>query len=369
VALDRFGRRGLFLSGIFFMGLTTLAITFFPAFAPLLVLRILMGAVWAVANTSSSTVAADIIPHRRFGEGIGFYGLSASFAMALSPALSLYLFHAQGIKPALFMGFVAFMASLLIAIPIKHRSANREYGDVRPSHGTASSPSPQPSSSAASSSPTALSPSARPAPATQPPSPATPISPASSHRGIAVFIEPKALLPALMAFFLMGSFGAIQAFAAILAESRLIEGAPFFFFAFAGLMLVTRPLFGRLIDRRGYRLPLVIGLIFAFAGLVVLSFASTLVILLAAGALVGIGFGAANPTTQAMAVADVPFARRGTATATYFVGFDAGIGVGAVAAGLLSNGLGYGPMFQVMALLPLATLLIFLLAGRRYRVR
>jgi MFS family permease len=346
VALDRFGRRGLFLSGIFFMGLTTLAITFFPAFAPLLVLRTLMGAVWAVANTSSSTVAADIIPHRRFGEGIGFYGLSASFAMALSPALSLYLFHAQGIKPALLMGFAAFMASLLIATTIKHRSESKEYGEVRPSPAAHPSPSPQP-----------------PSPAT----PATPISPAASHRGIAVFIETKALLPALMAFFLMGSFGAIQAFAAILAESRLIEGAPLFFFAFAGLMLLARPLFGRLTDRRGYRLPLLIGLAFAFAGLIVLSFASNLAVLLSAGVLLGIGFGAANPTTQAMAVADVPFARRGTATATYFVGFDAGIGVGAVAAGLLSNGLGYGPMFQVMALLPLATLLIFLLAGKRYR--
>jgi MFS family permease len=334
VALDHFGRKWLFLSGILLMGLTTLAIVFFPTFAALLVLRTLMGIVWAVANTSSSTVAADIIPRRRFGEGIGFYGLSASFAMALSPALALYVFYAQGIKPALLIGFGAFMASLLIATTLRYHPG-RSRGEDGQTTGVPSPP------------PTAV--------------------PAVTHRGIAAFLETRALLPALLAFFLLASFGAVQAFAAILAESRQIEGAPLFFLAFAGLMLIARPLFGRLTDRRGYRLPLLIGIAFAFVGLIALSLAGSLSSLLAAGMLLGIGFGAANPATQTMAVADVPFTRRGTATATYFVGFDAGIGVGAVVSGLLSNSLGYGPMFQIMALLPLATLLIFLLADRHYR--
>jgi MFS family permease len=320
VALDRFGRKWLFVSGIFLMGLTTLAIGFFPAFAALLALRSLMGIVWALASTSSSTVAADIIPRKRFGEGIGFYGLSASFAMALAPALSLYLFHAQGIRPALYLGFGAFMASLLLALTLNYRR-----GQEKERRG--------------------------------------PVAP----RGLAVFIERKALLPAVMSFFLMGSFGAIQTFAAILAESRLIERSPLFFFVFAGLMLLVRPVFGRLTDRQGYRLPMLIGLGFLVVGIVTLSLASDLVGLLAAGMMTGIGFGATNPAIQTMAVADVPFARRGTATATYFIGFDGGIGAGAIASGLLAQQFGYGPMFQILAILPLVTLLIYLLAGKRYR--
>jgi MFS family permease len=331
-ALDRLGRRWLFLSGILFMGLTTLPIAFFPAFAPLLALRTFMGLAWAIASTSSSTIAADIIPRKRLGEGIGFYGISASFAMTLAPALSLYLFHLQGIRPALLIGFGAFVASLLIALPLKYRSGKEVCGD-----GRAPNDAPPP--------PPALAPAA--------------------PRGVATFIERKALLPALMAFFLMGSFGAIQAFAAILAELRFIEGSPLFFFVFAGLMLLTRPLFGTLADRRGYRLPLLIGLSFACAGIVTLSFATNLPVLLVAATLVGVGFGATQPTIQTMAVADVSLARRGTATATYFVGFDGGIGVGAIAGGLLAQNLGYGTMFQLMALLPLTTLLIFLLATNR----
>jgi MFS family permease len=364
-ALDRFGRKWLFVSGIFLMGLTTLAIGFFPAFAALLVLRSLMGIVWALASTSSSTVAADIIPRKRFGEGIGFYGLSASFAMALAPALSLYLFHAQGIRPALYLGFGAFTASLLIALTLNYRRGRgkERRGDGRALGASASIPTSTP---IAAPPPLEPSPSASQLPLDTDPSLASPTRPATP-RGLAVFIERKALLPAVMAFFLMGSFGAIQAFAAILAESRLIEGSPLFFFAFAGLMLLVRPVFGRLTDRQGYRLPMLIGLGFLVVGIITLSLAASLAGLLAAGMLAGIGFGATNPAIQTMAVADVPFARRGTATATYFIGFDGGIGAGAIASGLLAQQFGYGAMFQILAILPLVTLLIFLLAGKRYR--
>jgi MFS family permease len=164
----------------------------------------------------------------------------------------------------------------------------------------------------------------------------------------------------------MASFGAVQSFAAILAEARSIDGSPLFFFAFAGLMLLTRPVFGRITDRRGYRLPMLLGISFVTAGLIVLSFAQSLTLLLTSAVMIGIGFGAANPATQTMAVADVSPTRRGIATATYFVGFDGGIGVGSVIGGLLAQGLGYGQMFQIVAVLPVVALLVFLLTEKSF---
>lgn len=57
------------------------------------------------------------------------------------------------------------------------------------------------------------------------------------------------------------------------------------------------------------------------------------------------GIGAAQSSLQTMAIVNAPNNRTGAGNATFFTGFDGGIGIGAVLAGLLSSAMGYGRMF------------------------
>ena len=56
------------------------------------VIRTLHGAPFGLTSVSSNTVAIDVLPSQRRGEGIGYWGLSNNFAMAVGPSLSLLLY-------------------------------------------------------------------------------------------------------------------------------------------------------------------------------------------------------------------------------------------------------------------------------------
>lgn len=68
--------------------------------------RILQGIGFSAATTAVATMAADVIPRSRLGEGIGYYGLGQALAMSIGPALAIFLVNTQ---PAtnLYLGLTA----------------------------------------------------------------------------------------------------------------------------------------------------------------------------------------------------------------------------------------------------------------------
>ena len=55
------------------------------------VIRAGHGVAFGLLTVSNSTVAIDVMPSSRRGEGIGYYGVSNNLAMAVGPTLSLYI--------------------------------------------------------------------------------------------------------------------------------------------------------------------------------------------------------------------------------------------------------------------------------------
>ncbi len=60
------------------------------------VLRATHGAAFGMVTVSVNTVAIDIMPATRRGEGIGYFGVSTNLAMAFGPMLALMLYDATG---------------------------------------------------------------------------------------------------------------------------------------------------------------------------------------------------------------------------------------------------------------------------------
>ena len=56
------------------------------------VIRATHGVAFGLVTVSNSTMAIDIMPAARRGEGIGYYGVSNNLAMAIGPSLSLYIY-------------------------------------------------------------------------------------------------------------------------------------------------------------------------------------------------------------------------------------------------------------------------------------
>ncbi|SKA02705.1 Predicted arabinose efflux permease, MFS family [Marinactinospora thermotolerans DSM 45154] len=91
------------------------------------------------------------------------------------------------------------------------------------------------------------------------------------------------------------------------------------------------------------------------------------VLVVAGAALFGAGFGAAQNDTVTVMLRRSGPRGYGTASAAWNIGYDAGTGVGALALGVVAQGLGHGPAFALSALVAAVCLPTALRLGRRGR--
>lgn len=64
-----------------------LVYTVLSSIALAVVFRMIHGFALAFSNTSTSTIASDIIPKERFSEGMGMFGMATALATACAPAI------------------------------------------------------------------------------------------------------------------------------------------------------------------------------------------------------------------------------------------------------------------------------------------
>ena len=87
-ALESKGRGVVYLFGLSLFVLSVGSFGFLTSIAMLIVMRIIQGVGWGFSTTASGTIATDLIPPKRRGEGMGYYGLSGNLALAIGPAKS-----------------------------------------------------------------------------------------------------------------------------------------------------------------------------------------------------------------------------------------------------------------------------------------
>ena len=119
-------------------------------------------------------------------------------------------------------------------------------------------------------------------------------------------------------------YGGITSFVALYADSNHVVPKEIFFTTFAIVVLLTRPVFGPLGDRIGYRRVFVPCLALIVAGLALLALAGTRPALIAAAIVFGTGFGTAYPMFAAYVLRKVDAGRRGAAFGSILAAFDTG---------------------------------------------
>lgn len=284
-ALDTYGRRVILIVGLALTFFTILAHEWVAGIGLLLVLRLLHGVGFGLETTAGGTLASDLVPEARLGEGMGYFTLAMGLPMAVAPAVGLAL-TAGGDFTSLFLLAAGLTGvALLLASVIRVPRIERHGGRL----------------------------------------------------SLRTVFERSSLLPATAVFFLTTTYAPILAFIALYGGERGIGNVGPFFAVFAIVLAVTRPVSGRLADRWGYLRTATFGLIFVAAGLVTLALAGNLAVILLAGVLYGAGYGTSQPSLQALTVYGVAPERRGAANAAFFFAYDLGIAVGSIGGGFLAS--------------------------------
>lgn len=124
-ALESKGRRFVYLIGLAIFVLSVGSFGFAFSIAFLFVLRVIQGVGWGFSTTASGTIATDLIPPKRRGEGMGYYGLSGNLALAFGPSLGLALSGVLSFQQLFFICAILGLAALLLSSRIRYKKSGK----------------------------------------------------------------------------------------------------------------------------------------------------------------------------------------------------------------------------------------------------
>ncbi len=280
----------------------------------LLIVRFLHGASFGITTTATATIVADIVPRIRSGEGIAYYSLSQILATAIGPFLGMFISQ-HGSYSMMFTVCAITAAISLLLVPFlslrKKALTPRQMKEI-------------------------------------------------SGLKLSNLVELPVIPISTICLIVFMCYSSIVTFLAVYAqEINLVEAAGFFFIIYALVVFITRPMIGRLFDSRGEN-RIMYPAIFTFAaGMFLFSHSHTGYELLLAAVLVGIGFGAIQSSTMAIAVKITPSHRLGLANSTYFMFSDIGMGTGPLLVGFMIPFIGYRGMYTVVGVILLACLFLY----------
>lgn len=297
---------------------------FFPiGLYPLILLRLLQGIGLGMATTATGTIVAQVIPPSRNGEGIGYFSMSIVLATAIGPLIGVSMIEAFGYTSvfafSLAMAIISFVLGIFVEAPVIEKPEASEE------------------------------------------------EPESKGFQLSNYFELKAIPVSLAMFVAALAYSGILSFVAGYTEEiNLVEAGSYYFLVYAVVVLLTRPLSGPLMDRKGGNSIAYPGFILFAIGMLILSQASTSFVLLLAAAIIGLGYGNFQSTAQALAIKVTPRHRMGLANSTYFIGLDLGLGVGPFVLGYLVPVSGYRGMYLALVGLVVVGLIVYYFAyGRK----
>jgi MFS family permease len=142
------------------------------------------------------------------------------------------------------------------------------------------------------------------------------------------------LRPATITLTLFLAYGSVIAFLPVLVEARQVGNAGAFFACVAVAVLAVRTHSGQLSDRLGRGAVVLPAMATVALALALLAWAHSPGRLYAAGILLGLGLGGAQPPLMAWCADLVPPAARGKAMGTFHTAWELGIGAGSILFGL-----------------------------------
>lgn len=307
--IDTRGRKLVYLIGLFGFALLFGGYLLASTLAWLILVRMIHGLFWGITTTAGSTIAVDLIPSQRRGEGLGLFGLASTIPMAIGPVIGLLLVRGTNYN------FV-FIASILLSLVGWFLASRIDIPHVQRSNAVLSWKS---------------------------------------------LVEKSSLPVAAILFLNMITYGGVVSFISLYVKTSGVGDAGLFFLVYAIGIAISRLTSGRFFDRSGPTMLTVAAFIMVIAGFLLLSLWKHPAGFFLAAVSMGLGGGVLFPTFQAMVNNLVPSSRRGAANSTLFTILDMGIGLGMIMTGYLAGRLGLDMAFLYCSLLNVAALLLFLL--------
>lgn len=307
MGVRKLGKKRCLYLGLCCSFLATLSYDMFTSVYSLIVARILHGIGFGLSTTFAAALVADVIPAQRRGEGIGYFGLGSTVAMAIAPALGVMLLTDFNSN---ILFFTSMVVTCLAAVSAKICDSKE-----------------------------------------------VPMPVVKKHISIKnKLYEHGTGIPAILTILFGAAYGSVNTFIAMMASEAGIENAGLFFIVGTIFVFISRPFGGRIFDSKGGFWVILPGGILYLIALCILVSAKSLIILLVASVFYGFGGGLLLPALMTWMLNVVAPDRRSGASATFYNMLDIGTSSGIILLGSIAGSIGYIKMYYYV----IAVMVIFI---------
>lgn len=310
--LDNGVRKVALVVGLLLLGAAPLGYVFAPVLSMSIAFRMLHGIGLSFSNSTTATVASDVICRPRFAEGMGYFGMATALASAIAPALGLSLMEGFGFSALYAVAAAIAGLGLVLFAFVRTRKV-----DVP-----------------------------------------------KKKLNLRTIINRDSLPATATMLVFMLTFGALENFVAIFAAENSLPSGSIYFIVMSVMLLVVRVTLGRLVDQRGEAIFVHTCNAAMLVAFLLLAFAPNTATYILSAALAGYAFGGLEPSLQSMAVHTSSDETRGSANSTFLCGYDIGYGLGGGLAGSLITAMGYSSMWMIVSLACVASVLIYMVWAR-----
>lgn len=305
---DLRGRKFVVAIGLTILTISPLIYNFTNEIWVLFLLRILHGFGWGAFVTTIFVMISEIIPPKKRGEAVGYWGIFINLAMAIAPVVGMFIFNKTNFFIFFLVSSIISLLGLLILIPVKEtgKIIDKQYLKIE-------------------------------------------------------LFEKKALFPSFILFLLTLSYASIITFLPLFTLKNNMN-IGLFFTVYSFFLIILRGFSGRLSDIYGRKSIIIPGLIITTIGIFILSFSKSFLLFIIVAILYGIGFSAVQTSTMALAIDRSTEQNRSISMSTISISMDIGIGVGSVLWGFVLQLTNFNIMFLSTSV-PLIIGIIYLLVN------
>lgn len=278
-----------------------------------LMIGVVHGTLWSAILSAAGAIMTDFIPSARRTEGLAYWGLAPTAAIALAPAVGLFVYN---------FGWAVLCAELAVISAITAVWASRLPAD---DNRDASQAMPRMSS----------------------------------------WWDWKVVATTLSLAMVAFGYGGVTSYVTILSRERGIRPESIFFTVFAISTIFVRIFFSRIGDRvstRSFLYPAFALMPIAYG---LLAYSRSRTELVISAILFGAGMGASFPAFMTFVVTHSNPANRARTFGSVIWAFDTGIGIGSAATGAIGQRWGLGTAFYIAAALSCLCIPIFAVTSRR----
>ncbi|PJI08463.1 MULTISPECIES: MFS transporter [Clostridium] len=319
ILTDRTSKKYVMIIGTFINGIATLGYSLAPNIGVVIFFRILHGASFSITSATSVAWAIEFIPKERMGEGIGYLGISQIIATAFGPEIGIEASNKFGISKTFMVSAILIIVAAIFMNFLPNRSKVAKKNAVTK-------------------------------------------KPSIHLKDIIAFeVLPLSFFGGL---FFMGN-GLVTSFLVLMGEQRKIAGVGMYFVVNALFLIFTRPISGKLYDKKGLATVLYPALLCGIMEALFLGHGNVLWMIILAAIFKAFGQGFAQPALQAECFHIMGSEKRGLASSTFFIGANVGQGVGPLIGGVVASSLGYKWVFNFSALMLVFGILCFAIYNKK----